>query len=203
MHYHSHTPFAWHARDGKPRYVRFRLIRGDRGPELDAPDPAYVDQCEKDEAQASILAQQKCLPKDESKSINYLRNEWKERLKHGPITYILQLQLHEVSPTDPPEIRNALLPWDQATHPYMDLAIVTITAPLSYAEDQFMAFEITNIPRSMGILPAKSIDDFNSLNYMRKQSKWAIRTRRFFQRLFGPPKDVPDGGPHGQSPKGM
>jgi arachidonate 15-lipoxygenase len=51
--------------------------------------------------------------------------------------------------------------------------------------------------------PSKSIDDFNSLNYMRKQSIWTIRMRRFLQRLFGPPTNAPDNAPHGLSPKGM
>lgn len=203
MHFHSHTPFGWHASDGRLRYARFRLIRGDGGPELDAPTLEYVDKCEHDVAQAAILAQQKCLPEDEAKSVNYLNHEWHDRLRQGPITYRLQLQLHEVSPTDPPDVLNALLPWDEATHPYMDLATVSITEPLSYADQQYMGFEITNLPNSMSILPAKSIDDFNSLNYMRKQAIWAIRTRRFFTRRFGPPPEAPDDAPHGLSPKGM
>jgi arachidonate 5-lipoxygenase len=203
MYYHSHTPFGWHANDGKMRYVRFRLIRGDHAPELDEPDIAYVDQCEKDVAQASILAQQKCLPKDEPKSVNYLNHDWSERIKKGPVEYILQVQLHEVSPSDPPEILNAMLPWEVETHPYLDLANVSIQDELSYAEQTYMGFEITNMPTSMSILPAKSIDDFNSLNYMRKQSIWTIRMRRFMQRRFGPPKNAPDNAPHGMSPPGM
>ena len=203
MHYHSHTPFGWHSRDGKVRYARFRLIRGDGGPELDAPTLDYVNMCEQDVAQASILAQQKCLPPDESKSVNYLNHEWRERLKQGPILYTLQLQLHEVGPNDPPEILNALLPWDQATHPLVDLATVSIAEELSYADQCYMGFEITNLPSSMSILPAKSMDDFNSLNYMRKQSIWTIRTRRFMQRLFGPPSYAADNDPHGMSPPGM
>jgi hypothetical protein len=202
MSYHSHTPFAWHARDGKPRYVRFRLIRGDRRPECNAPDPAYVDAAERDVKYATLLANQKCLP-EETRGVNYLRNEWRDRAQAGPISYILQVQFHEASPDDPPEIRNALMPWDEATHPYMDLAEISIQEVLSYAEQCMMAFEITNLPRSMSILPASSIHDFNSLNYMRKQSIFAIRMRRLFQRLFGPPKDVPDDAPHNMSPPGM
>jgi len=203
MYYHSHTPFGWHAIDGKLRYVRFRLVRANHAPELDAPEPSYVAMCEKEEAQASILAHQKCLPKDEAKSVNYLNHEWRERLKQGPVEYILQVQLHEAGPNDPPEILNALLPWDQATHPYLDLAHVSISEELPYEDQFYLGFEITNLPASMSILPAKSIDDFNSLNYMRKQSIWTIRMRRLMQRLFGPPQDAPDDAPHGLSPKGM
>jgi arachidonate 5-lipoxygenase len=66
-----------------------------------------------------------------------------------------------------------------------------------------MAFEITKHPAVMGILPSESMDDYNSVNYMRVQSIWAIRMRRFFQRLFGPPKDLPDDGPHNYNAPGM
>lgn len=203
MYYHSHTPFAWIAKDGKTRYVRFRLIPGDRSPELDAPTLEYVDDCEKDPAMASVLAQQKCLPADEPKSVNYLNHEWSERLKQGPIRYLLQIQLHEAKPDDPPEVLNALLPWDETTHPHMDLATIEIVAELPYDERQRMAFDVTHHPKTIGILPAKSLDDFNSLNYMRKQSGLAIHARRLFQRLFGPAKGNRDDGPHGLSPPGM
>ena len=121
----------------------------------------------------------------------------------GSDTYKLQLQLHEVSPSDPLETLNSLLPWDVATHPFVDLATVSITEEMSYKDQCYMGFEITNLPNSMSILPSKSIDDFNSLNYMRKQSIWTIRTRRFLQRLFGPPSNAPDNAPHGMSPPGM
>lgn len=203
MHYHSHTPFGWHAQDGKPRYVRFRLVRGDHGPELDAPELDYVKRCEQDPNAAAVLAQQACLPQDEHLSVNYLQHDWRDRLKRGPVEYLLQIQLHDVSPTDPPEILNSLLPWDEATHPYLDLGRVTMTEELSYADQTYMAFEVTNLPSSMSLLPAKSLDDFNSLNYMRKQAIWAIRARRLLQRLFGPPHSAPDDAPHGLSPKGM
>ncbi len=203
MHYHSHTPFGWHARDGKMRYVRFRLVRGDGEPELDAPDQAYVEQCEQDVDAAERLGQQACLPQDEHLSVNYLQHQWHGQLRQEPIHYRLQIQLHEVTPSDSPEILNSLLPWDQQSHPFQDLADVSIVEPLSYAQQQYIAFEVTNLPRSMSILPAKSIDDYNSLNYMRKQSIWAIRMRRFFQRMLGPAKAAADDAPHGISPKGM
>lgn len=92
----------------------------------------------------------------------FLNHKWRDRLKQGPITYILQLQLHEVSPSDPPEILNSLLPWDQGTHPFINLATVSITRELSYAEQCYVGVEITNHPSSMSILPSNSIDNFNS-----------------------------------------
>jgi arachidonate 5-lipoxygenase len=203
MYYHSHTPFAWKARDGKPRYVRFRLVPGDKSPEWNPPTKEYVDHAERDPAQAHVLANQVCTPEDAPKSPNYLNHEYRDRLKGGPIAYMLQVQFHEPKPGDPPEVLNSLLPWDEATHPYLDLAEISITDELPYADQQRMGFEITNLPPSMGILPAKSTRDFNSLNYMRKQAVWATRVRRVMIGLFGPPTPNTDDGPHTLSPPGM
>ncbi len=202
MYYHSHTPFGWQARDGKPRYVRFRLFPEDRGPMSGAVDPAFIELAAADPTLAPALANQRTLP-DETRTVNYLKNEWRDRLQAGPVRYHLQIQLHEVTAADPADVRNPLMPWDQATHPYMDLATVEITEALTEADSAYMGFEITNLPSSMAILPATSMDDYNSLNYMRRQSIWAIRTRRAFTRLIGPHAAVPDNAPHNLDPKGM
>ena len=202
LYFHSHTPFAWNATDGKPRYVRFRLAPEDLGPMSGAPDPAFLARAESDPDLAPILADQKTLP-DEPRSVNYLKNEWRDRVRERGARYHLQIQLHEVSPTDSPEIRNPLQPWDEATHPYFALATVTIDSTLSDHESSWMAFEVTNLPRSMGLLPATSLDDYNSLNYMRRQAILAIRVRWLFLKLFGYRPPVPDDAPHNKDPKGM
>ena len=50
-------------------------------------------------------------------------------------------------------------------------------------------------------LPAESIDDYNSINYMRKSSGAAKSSRLFFYKIFGMPKAVPDERPD-ERPKG-
>ena len=165
MYYFSQTPFDWRAKDGVPRYVRFRLIPGDRAPEEPTPNPEWVAEVAADPGLAVIAADQHAA-KDETRSVNYLKEEWLERLKKGPIQHLLQIQWHDVSPDDPDGIRNALEPWDEATHPWEDLATVEITEPLSYDEQDYMAFEVTNLPPCMSMLPATSMEDYNSLNYI-------------------------------------
>ena len=192
MYYHSHTPFAWKAKDGKPRYVRFRLIPGDRAPEQPPPNPEWVAQVRDDPALAPIAADQRAVP-GETRDVNYLKNEWAEHVKTGPVHYVLQVQFHEVKPDDPDVIRNPLEPWDESTHPYVDLATVEITELLSHKQQDQMAFEVTNMPPSMDFLPATSVHDYNSLNYMRKQAIWAIRARWLFAMVFGVQKPIADG----------
>jgi arachidonate 5-lipoxygenase len=192
MYYFSQTPFAWTAKDGVPRYVRFRLIPGDRSPEDPPPNPAYVAKVAADPGLAAEAADQRAVA-GEPRGVNYLKDEWLARLKAGPIRHVLQIQWHDVRPDDPDVIRNPLEPWDEATHPWADLAEVEITEPLSYDEQDYMAFEVTNLPPCMALLPARSMQDYNSLNYMRKQAVWSIRARWFFTRLFGRPRPYTDG----------
>jgi arachidonate 5-lipoxygenase len=191
MYYHSQTPFDWRAKDGVPRYVRFRLIPGDRAPEFDPfpPNPAWVAQVAADPKLAETAADQHAA-QGEPRPVDYLREEWYARLKAGPVRHVLQIQWHDVKPDDPDVIRNPLEPWDEATHPWVDLAEVEITEPLSYAEQDYMAFEVTNLPPCMKLLPAKSMQDYNSLNYMRQFAVYSIRARRFFTWLMGRPKET-------------
>ncbi len=55
----------------------------------------------------------------------------------------------------------------------------------------------------MSILKASDMEDYNSLNYMRVQAMWAIRSRWFFQRLFGVRPNYPDDHKHDFNSKGM
>jgi arachidonate 5-lipoxygenase len=191
LHYHSHTPFGFKAKDGIQRYIRFRLIPGDRS-EQDPPfNPEYVKRAEADPGMALEVANQRS-PDGETRNCNYMKNDWAERVKAGPVRYILQVQFHVVKPDDSVEILNPLEPWDEATHPYTDLATVEITETLSHEEQDRMAYEISNLPPCMHILPAKSLDDYNSLNYMRWNSIWAIRVRQLMTALFGVQKPIKD-----------
>lgn len=188
MYYFSQTPFDWRAKDGVPRYVRFRLIPGDRSPEEPTPNPEWVTKVAADPGLAAVAANQRAVD-GEPRTVNYLKDEWFERLKKGPIQHLLQIQWHDVRSDDPDMIRNPLEPWDEVTHPWTDLATVEITEPLSYAEQDDMAFEVTNLPPCMAMLPAKSMQDYNSLNYMRQFAVWSIRARWFFTWLFGRPRE--------------
>jgi arachidonate 5-lipoxygenase len=187
MHFHSQVPLGFQARDGKPRYVKFRLIPGDRGPDTGFAEPTGVDTPEH-------LSDFRVLP-DETRGRNYLKEEYRERVTNkGPAEYIFQIALHEVSPDDSPEILNSNEPWDEATHPWMDLAHVTINEVLDYRESVLTSFSFANFPREIFVLPAKSIHDYNSINYMRRRTGMARRVRLFVTRMFGLPEEYAGDG---------
>ena len=47
------------------------------------------------------------------------------------VNYRLQIQIHEASPSDTATIFHAGILWDKETHPWLDLATVTIMTPIS------------------------------------------------------------------------
>ena len=104
---------------------------------------------------------------DETLPPDYLKREYKERLSRGPLDYKLQLQLHEAKDDDPPMTLQVGREWDESTHPWLDLADVKITSLLSPTATERLKFIFTNLPPSIGILPAQSVDDPNVVIHIR------------------------------------
>ena len=99
---------------------------------------------------------------------DYLKREYRERLCRGPLEYKLQLQLHEAEEDDPPTILHVGREWDEATHPWLDLADVTITTLLSPSATEQLEFSFNNLPPSIDLLPARSVDDPNVVAQIRR-----------------------------------
>ena len=68
---------------------------------------------------------------NEKRPSDYLRQEYVDRLAKGVVNYRLQIQIHEASPSDTATIFHAGILWDKETHPWLDLATVTIRTPIS------------------------------------------------------------------------
>jgi arachidonate 5-lipoxygenase len=174
--YSSQIQFYFWAKDGKKRYVRFRLLPGDRGPESGLPDA---------EDTATPWRQKRrpdcTLPPD------YLRQEYRERMARGPVVYNLQLALHDGTDGDDTEVFSQYNnPWDPATSPWLDLATITLDRLLDEAETERVRFNIRNQPPSMGLIPARSIYDPNSVAHLRARIyTWSQRLRYLIYALTG------------------
>ena len=184
MYYHAQTAQLFVGKDGVRRYVKFRLIPEDRGPET-----GVIPMAELENRWVETPAP------GETRSQNYLKEEYAGRIGRGPVRYHLQLQLHTPSPEDSPEILSCSVAWDEATHPFLDVGTLEVDTLLSLDENNLMRYSVENCPPSLGLLPSASIDDYNSINYMRKSSAAAKSTRLFFYKIFGMPKPVPDARP--------
>lgn len=181
MYYYSEIAQEYHARDGKRRYVKFRIIPGDRGAETGLPS--------EEELRTPWMETRR---HGDTRSRNYLKDEFRERVSKQGVVYWLQLQLHEWRDGDTEEVWNPLVRWDEATHPWMDVARIELTRVESYEEDRLTYFSIVYHPKSLAFVPAKSIDDPASLMYIRAMGDIARRARMLGQKLFGFARKVPE-----------
>ncbi|MEM9338607.1 MAG: hypothetical protein AAGA66_07765 [Bacteroidota bacterium] len=182
LKYYSQTPFLYKAEDKVPRYIKYRAI-----PAEDVPESGLLD-----EYDLKIPTENQRILPGETRVRNYLKEEYVERLGAGPVNYRLQVQLHEASDSDDAEIFNCCKKWDEASHPWMDLAEITIKKPLSWKESTRMIFTMKNLPKGLGIIPSYSIYDYNSLNFLRRHSDEARIARRLAIKVFGTPREIPN-----------
>ena len=90
---------------------------------------------------------------------DYLKREYEERIGKGTLEYKLQLQLHEAKPEDSHLILQIGREWDESTHPWLDLADIKMTSLLSPKATERLKFTFRNLPPSIDLLPAQSVDD--------------------------------------------
>ncbi len=178
LRYHSQTPTQFVGTDGVQRYCTYRLIPGDR-----ADDAQYIETSPVVEE----VFDQRAL-KGEQRGKDYLRNEYRDRVKAGPVRYIFQIQIHTAVAGESEEIFNSNKFWDEATHPWFDLAEVTITDTAEGLGDYETRMSLRHLPASLAIMPAYSIHDYNSLNYMRAVADAIKALRVWAGRTFGQPQ---------------
>ncbi len=182
LKYYSQTPYIYEAEDKVPRYIKYRTI-----PAEDVSETGLLDEYD----MKMPTENQRILP-GEKRIRNYLKEEYVERLQNRAIKYKLQVQLHEASDDDDAEIFNCCRKWDEVSHPWMDLAEITINKSLDWAESTKMIFTMKNLPKGLGIIPSYSIYDYNSLNFLRKHSDEARVARLWSIKIFGMPREIPN-----------
>ena len=98
----------------------------------------------------------------ETRDKAYLKEEFRKRLQGGPLRYKLQLTLHLPQSDDPVDILNVARYWDEATHPWLDVADVTMVVLLSPDATENMCFNPGNLAPCLELLPARSIHQLRS-----------------------------------------
>ena len=190
LRYYSKTCFHFKAKDGKTRYCKYRLH----------PVPDVSDHGMPSEEVLKVLWDARALPGD-TRSRSYLKHEYKKRVEEAPVHYKLQIQLHEWDETiDNEEVFNSHRYWSESTHPWITLGSVEINEILPYKDpkgdtsidaNRFMS-SLSHQPDSLGVIEAKSVRDYNSVNYMRANSTSAKKARLIYYKLFGMPDDYSD-----------
>jgi arachidonate 5-lipoxygenase len=181
LRFQALTPFMFIGKDGVKQYAKYRTMPLDKAPETGITlNMSPWDTCN-----------QRILP-HEVRGRNYLKDEYKHRIANGGADYLMQIQLRIAKDDDNPEVFNNMKPWDENIYPWQDLAIVEINEVLDWKESLKTSFSLNNMPKNLGIIPAKSVYDYNSLNYMRSHSEIARKARLFSYKVFGYPPEIPD-----------
>lgn len=154
--YYTEVIFDFKAFDGVKRYVRFRLMPADGRPETGLLS---------EEVQWHPWINERS--PDETLPMDYLKREYRAKMSKGPLAYKLQLQLHEAKDDDSPMILQIGREWDEKTHPWLDVADIKMTSLLSPTATERLKFIYKNLPASIGILPARSVDDPNVVIHIR------------------------------------
>ena len=105
---------------------------------------------------------------------------------------MLDIQLHESSKDEDPEVFNNMVLWDEKVHPWMSLAEFEIEETLDWVESTLTAFSVNNMPKNLGVIPARSIYDYNSLNYLRAHAEIARKARLLSYKVFGMVPPIPN-----------
>ena len=119
----------------------------------------------------------------EIKSKDYLKHDFREMLYRGPVKYKLQLTLHIPRSDDPPEILNISRYWDEAAHPWLDVADVKMGVFLSPEVTEKLHFNPANLPACLEVLPARSIHHSNCLVHIRKDIYERTRKMRLLRGI--------------------
>ena len=181
LRFYCKTPFLFVGSDGVKRYAKYRARPHDNQPETGInKDPSEWDTCN-----------QRILP-HETRSRNYLKDEYADRVKANGARYVMEIQVREAAVDEDPEIFNNMVAWDESDYPWHPLAEITIDRVLDWTSSNLTSFSLNNMPASLGMIPAESIYDYNSLNYLRAHSEIARKARIFAYKLFGGPEPIPD-----------
>jgi hypothetical protein len=181
VHYYCKTPFLFLGKDGIKRYAKYRVLPYDPEPETGIEThPSDWDQCN-----------QRVLP-HETRGRNFLKYEYQDRIARQGAKYRMQVQTKQAQDDENPEVFNNMVVWDEDSHPWQDLAVIEITKTLDWNDSTLTSFSVNNMPKTLGVLPANSIFDYNSLNYLRSHSELARKARLLSYKLWGMPPPIPD-----------
>jgi hypothetical protein len=173
FYYHSQICFEYRPDDGESYYIRFRLIPGDRGPERGRfPEALRAN---------GVTTAVAWL--DDQRSENFMREDFKVKVSHLGVRYILQLQIRpidankdvwlaqeererrarglEAKALDPSEL------WDERFYPWSDMAELVLNEILTEAEVDGLAFDANWTHPSIALPLATGPDEYASLGHAR------------------------------------
>lgn len=169
--YHTWSCFEFFDASGKMRYIRFRLIPGDRGPERGFPASDFS--CEGQLTKPPI--------EGDPRAKDFLRQDFIYRVTNSEVSYILQAQLHEPeSPSvENSEVLNPALAWDEEFYPWLDVYEIQVNSIIADNDEvSGLTMDPNRSPQCIKIPLATSPDHYASLGHARAIVYPAARDKR-------------------------
>ncbi|WP_165074394.1 catalase family protein [Paludisphaera rhizosphaerae] len=165
FYYHSQIAFELTDSNGVVRYIKFRSIPGDRGPERGLFPPEI-------RAGGDTFAPRWT---DDDRAENFRRTDFATRVNHLGVDYILQAQLH---PSGDADALNPSEYWDERYHPWLDVAQIHLSRTLTHEEMDALEFDANRTHSSINLPLAKTADDYASMGHARALIYWTVRKAR-------------------------
>jgi len=181
IRYYSQAPFLFISSNGIKYYCKYKVRPFEDIPETGIdPNP-----CPREASNQRILPH-------ETRGRNFLKDAYAKQVNEHGAKYRLQIQYRMASDDDDPEVFNNMKVWDEKLFPWKDLAEFEVDKILDWQESSKTTFSLKNMPRSLGIIPATSVYDYNSMNYMRANTEFARKIRLLHYKIWGAPEPIPD-----------
>jgi hypothetical protein len=165
FYYHSQIAYEFTDSVGTMRYLKFRSIPGDRGPERGLFPPSI-------RAGGDTFAPRWA---DDRRAEDFRRTDFETRVNHLSVGYILQAQLHPSGDTD------ALNPseyWEERHCPWLDVAQLHLTQTLTHDEMDALEFDANRTHDCVNLPLARTADDYASMGHARALIYWTAREAR-------------------------
>lgn len=154
FYYHSQIAFEFTDKAGTMRYIKFRSIPADRGPERGLFPPTI-------RAGGDTFA-----PRwpDDHREPEFRRHDFEVRVNHLKVNYLLQVQIH---PSDNRDDLNPMTYWEERYYPWVDVAQLHLNQTLSFAEMDELEFDANWTHECINLPLARTADDFASMGHAR------------------------------------
>lgn len=151
--YHGQLAYRYRAEGGKEWLVRYRLIAAEGG---------VAAGLEADDARAPWNHERKA---GDERPRDYLRTEFRERVRRGDARYLLQAQFAEAGRArTEPHLAHAGRAW---ASPWHDLVRIELTSVLDEAETAALGFSLANNPEDLGLVAPRGPSDYHALSWYR------------------------------------
>ncbi|MDP2307771.1 MAG: catalase [Pseudomonadota bacterium] len=169
--YFSQVVFPFVGLDGVLRLCRYRLRRPDLEQESGLCDAARQHEV------WNMLRK----PED-TRPLDYLRQEFTQRVKRGGVEYRLQIQVRDIVPaSDTLEVFHLNRPWSEARWPWHDLARIELNEAMDPTEIETTRYSLGHQPEGLGIFRPSSAVDYRSVAWARLFIYQSAQRARLFR----------------------